>query len=127
MKKEILFEYIKTTYPTIIDYPFGSDFDSAVFRIQSDKKWFALYMNVSGEKFNYGEKRFEKEKRLDVLNVKCPVDMNETFVDYLSVFPAYHMNKTHWVSILLNYAEENVVKILVDLSFYLVLEKNKKK
>ena len=117
MTKESLIEYIKTTYPAVTDTPFENDFDSVVCRVKHNGKWFALFMSVPGEKFNYRNALFENNKKLDVVNVKCPVDMNDSFVDYLSVFPAYHMNKTHWVSVVLQKAEEKTIKILVDMSF----------
>jgi predicted DNA-binding protein (MmcQ/YjbR family) len=33
------------------------------------------------------------------------------------VYPAYHMNKLHWISVLLPDAPEDVVQFLVNVSF----------
>ena len=40
--------------------------------------------------------------------------------------PAYHMNKLHWISVLLPDAPEDVVQFLVNVSFYATKTTKKK-
>ena len=67
-----------------------------IFRNKTSKKWFALIMNLQGEKLDkalFGE--------IDVLNVKLDHGVNEA-VKVNGVYPCYHMNKKYWVTIVLN-------------------------
>ena len=51
MKREELFEYCANTYGTVPDYPFDEDFETAVLRHASTRKWYAIVMRVSRRKF----------------------------------------------------------------------------
>ena len=42
------------------------------------------------------------------------------------VYPAYHMNKFHWISVLLPDAPEDVVRFLVNVSFEATKNKRKR-
>ena len=115
MKKKDFEKYVLSVYGVSPDTPFD-DFDSEVFRIKESKKWFALYMSVPSAKFGLsGDKD-------DVINLKCPPQISADFIDYVSVFPAYHMNKTHWISILLSRADDEKIKLLTDVSYNAVLK-----
>ena len=39
---------------------------------------------------------------VDVLNVKCPSELTGSLRMQDGILPAYHMNKRHWISILLD-------------------------
>ncbi len=69
--------------------------DSAVFRCPNNK-WFALVMNIT-----YKNLGFESEENVWVVNLKADSDRMSEIVDKKSVFPAYHMNKKHWITVLL--------------------------
>ncbi|MEG0909947.1 MAG: MmcQ/YjbR family DNA-binding protein [Ruthenibacterium sp.] len=69
------------------DYPFG-DKSSTILRHKSNRKWFALV--------------FEQDGRLCV-NLKCePMEADFLRRVYKAVLPAWHMNKTHWNTVVLN-------------------------
>ncbi len=63
------------------------------------------------------------------LNLKCnPEKAVELREHYQSVVPAYHMNKKHWNSVLLDgNLKESLIKQWIDDSYYLVVEKMNKK
>ena len=110
-KKEFL-EYCLDTYSTSPDYPFDEDFETAVLRHASNRKWYALSMRVSRRKFG-----FESDEVIDVVNLKLPTEMFGSFGAADGVYPAYHMNKLHWISILLTDAPDDIVQFLVNVSF----------
>ena len=112
MKKSQFFEYCLNTYNTSPDYPFDDLFESAVLRHADNRKWYALVMSVSRRKFG-----FESDEVTDVVNLKLPTEMFGSFGAADGVYPAYHMNKLHWISVLLPDAPEDVVKFLVNVSF----------
>ena len=112
MTKQQLLDYCLNTYGTSPDYPFDEDFETAVFRHTNNKKWFALVMRVSRRKFD-----FDSDEVIDVVNLKLPTEMFGSFGVADGVYPAYHMNKLHWISVLLPDAPDDVVQFLVNVSF----------
>jgi len=107
-----MLEYCLNTYGTIPDYPFDEDFETAVLRHANNRKWYAIVMKVSRRKFG-----FDSDEIIDVVNLKLPTELFGSFGASDGVFPAYHMNKLHWISVLLPDAPENVVAFLINASF----------
>ncbi len=112
MTKQEFFELCSSSYLTQPDYPFDEDFETAVFRHADNRKWYAIVMRVSRRKFG-----LESDEVIDVVNLKLPTEMFGSFGAADGVYPAYHMNKLHWISVLLSDAPEDVVKFLVNASF----------
>ena len=96
MTKQQFLNYCLTTYGTSPDYPFEEDFVTAVLRHADNRKWYALVMRVSRRKFG-----FDSDEIIDVVNLKLPTEMFGSFGTDDGVYPAYHMNKLHWISVLL--------------------------
>ena len=120
MTKQELLSYCLNTYGTSPDYPFDDWMESAVLRHSDNKKWYAIAMRVSRRKFG-----FDNDEVIDVVNLKLPTEMFGSFGVIDGVHPAYHMNKLHWISVLLPDASDDVVKFLINASFEAT--KNKKK
>ena len=112
MKREELFEYCADAYGTVPDYPFDEDFETAVLRHADNRKWYALVMRVSRRKFG-----FDSDEVIDVVNLKLPTEMFGSFGATDGVYPAYHMNKLHWISVLLPDSPDDIVQFLVNVSF----------
>ena len=122
MTKQEFFEYCFNTYGTSPDYPFDEDFETAVLRHADNRKWYAIVMRVSRRKFG-----FDSDEMIDVVNLKLPTEMFGSFGAADGVYPAYHMNKLHWISVLLPDAPEETVQFLVNVSFEATKVKDKKK
>ena len=122
MTKESFLEYCHNTYDTSPDYPFEGDFETAVFRHSGSRKWYAIVMRVSRRKFG-----FDDDEVIEVVNLKLPTEMFGSFGASNGVYPAYHMNKLHWISVLLPDAPTDVVQFLVNVSFEATKSKSKKK
>ena len=112
MTKQEFLEYCLNTYGTSPDYPFDDWMESAVLRHADNKKWYAIVLRVSRHKFG-----FDSDEVIDVVNLKLPAEMFGSFGATDGVYPAYHMNKLHWISLLLPDAPEDVVQFLVKVSF----------
>lgn len=85
-RKEVI-SFCKTLEGTYEDYPFN-DFNWTVMRHKDNKKMYAAI--------------YEREGGIWV-NVKCDPSLAYMWRGaFESVIPAYHMNKTHWNSIILN-------------------------
>ena len=122
MTKQEFLEYCLSTYGASPDYPFDEDFETAVLRHADNRKWYAIVMRVSRRKFD-----FDSDEVIDVVNLKLPTEMFGSFGVADSVYPAYHMNKLHWISVLLPDAPEDVVQFLVNVSFEATKNKRKGK
>ena len=112
MTKQEFFNLCMDSYNTSPDYPFEDDFETAVLRHADNRKWFAIVMQVSRRKFG-----FDSDEVIDVVNLKLPTEMFGSFGATDGVYPAYHMNKLHWISVLLPDAPNDVVKFLLNASF----------
>ena len=112
MTKQQFLEYCLDTYGTSPDYPFDEDFVTAVMRHEDSRKWYAIVMRVSRRKFG-----FDSDEVIDVVNLKLPVEMFGSFGASDGVYPAYHMNKLHWISVLLPDAADDTVEFLVGVSY----------
>ena len=121
MTKQQFLEYCLSTYNTSPDYPFDEDFETAVLRHAGNRKWYALVMRVSRRKFG-----LDSDRVIDIVNLKLPTEMFGSFGANDGVFPAYHMNKLHWISVLLPDAPDDVVKFLTNVSFEATKAKKKK-
>ena len=122
MTRSEFFSFCHESYGTKPDYPFEKDFETAVFRHSENKKWFALSMTVPYVKFG-----IDKEGSVEVVNLKIPPEMFGSFSEAEGVYPAYHMNKAHWVSVLIESADFETVDFLLNASFSVTKPHKKKK
>ena len=121
MTKQKLFLCCRESYGTLPDYPFEDDSVTAVMRHVDNRKWYAIVMRVSRRKFG-----FDSDEVIDVVNLKLPTEMFGSFGKGDGVYPAYHMNKLHWVSVLLPDSPDGVVKFLLNVSFEATRDKKTK-
>ena len=121
MTKQQFFEYCLNTYGTSPDYPFDEDFETAVLRHKDNRKWYAIVMRVSRRKFG-----IDSDEVIDVVNLKLPTEMFGSFGAADGVYPAYHMNKLHWISVLLPDAPTDVIQFLLNASFESTKDKRKR-
>ena len=122
MTKQEFLKYCLSAHSTSPDYPFEGDFETAVFRHSGSRKWYAIVMRVSRRKFG-----FDSDEVIDVVNLKLPTEMFGSFGAADGVYPAYHMNKLHWVSVLLPDSPDDIVEFLLYVSFEATKSKSKKK
>ena len=113
--RKLLLDYVKEKYGTIPEEPW-EDNNHATIKTTNTKKWYGIFMSIP-----YKTLDLEKSGKIDVLNVKLNPELIESLIDKKHFFPAYHMNKKYWITILLDsYTDLNLVKSLIDESFNLV-------
>lgn len=112
MTKQEFLNMCLELYGTSPDYPFDDDLETAVLRHTNNRKWYAIVMRVSRCKFG-----LESNEIIDVVNLKLPTDLFGSFGKSDGVYPAYHMNKLHWISVLLPDAPDVVVSFLTNASY----------
>ena len=122
MTRQELLNHIADTYGITPDYPFEEDFVTAVFRHTGNRKWFAIAMRIPRAKLG-----LRGEGHVDVVNLKVSPEMIPSLTQEPGIFPAYHMNKSHWVTAALDgTASEEMVAFLTEVSFTLTAKKAKK-
>ena len=97
--------------------PFKKHPDILAF-VNERNKWYALLLDVEYNKLN---KNTDITTKVKILNVKYPTDRILEIIDNKNIFPAYHMNKKHWISVVL---DKNIkletIKELIGISYTLV-------
>ena len=122
-QRERITQHIQDTYGTEAEYLWADSPGNAVFRHPASKKWFAAMMHVLPEKLG-----FRGEEPLNVMDIKCSTIMIGSLLSTKGFLPAYHMNKNHWISILLNDSVPDAqIFPLLELSYDSVAPKRRKK
>ena len=122
MTKQEYLSHCLDAFGTPPDYPFDEDFETAVLRHADTRKWYAIVMKVSRRKFG-----MNSDEVIDVVNLKLPTEMLGSFGAAEGVYPAYHMNKLHWISLLLPDAPADLTQFLTSVSFEATKQKPKTK
>lgn len=89
-----LIEYIRTVYGCNPEYLWEKFPENAVFRCPDNGKWFAAILTAP-----YSAIGSKQKGKIEVLNLKMPIEGAQTVVDGNLYFPGYHMNKKHWLSV----------------------------
>ncbi|HBP24469.1 MAG TPA: hypothetical protein DD632_03305 [Oribacterium sp.] len=113
MNRTEIENYIQDHYSAKPDYPWIKYPNYVVFRHQSNKKWFALIMDVPKNKLG-----LQEEDMLAVVNLKCDPILLGSLLDEKGFFPAYHMSKANWITVALDGSvADDKIKMLLDMSY----------
>ena len=122
-QRERITQYIQDTYGTQAEYLWADSPGNAIFRHSASKKWYAAMMRVLPEKLGLAE-----GEALDVMDIKCSTIMIGSLLATKGFLPAYHMNKDHWISIILDGSvSDGQIIPLLELSYDSVAPKRRKK
>ena len=116
MTKNDILKFIEELPSTYADTPWEGDFYSTVLK-HGGGKWFGVILKASP---NYLKGYGLPVEKNEVLNLKCPPDLREFLCEKFKggVLPAYHMNKTHWISVVLSAGvPDEDVKQLIRISY----------
>ena len=107
-----LAKLINEKYGVIPEFLWDKTPDFGVFRNHQTKKWFGLVGNIAKNKIT-GDQTDEVE----ILNLNLKGRITE-FNNKVGIYPAYHMNKKNWVSIILDDTlTDDDIMWLIDISF----------
>ena len=122
MERTVLDEFITDKYGAVAEYLWESAPTFAVYRHNSNKKWFAVIMDIPKTKLG-----FKDEGVVSVVNLKCDPLLIGSLLSENGIHKGYHMNKNYWITIRLDgSAGETQIKWLLDISFGLTATKPKK-
>ena len=93
----------------------------ATFKNKESKKWYGLIMNLDKNKL---DKKSKGE--VEIINIKLDSNKIESLLKLEGFYPAYHMNKKSWISIILNntISDEDIMNLIERSYSYTILNKN---
>ena len=92
---------------------------SGVFRNKESQKWYAAILDVDRGKLQKG-----KSGVIEVLDIKLNPEEIQELLLQPNFYPAYHMNKKSWITIILDESvSDEVVMDLIDKSYQLSFKK----
>lgn len=96
------------------------DFSGGVFKNPTNGKWYAIVMNIDGKKVDS-----KLVGKLEVVNIKlAPAEIQELQHED-GFYPAYHMNKKNWITIVLNdTVSDELLFALLEESYAFTLKKH---
>lgn len=122
-QRERIEKKISDRYGCQVEYLWESSPTSGPVRRGDNRKWFGAFLSVSGDRVG-----LETKETVQLLNVKCHPIMIGSLLGEKGYLPAYHMNKTNWVSILLDGTlPDGDIMALVDQSYDAVAPKRPEK
>ena len=115
MTKPELASYLTDSYGTTGEHLFARYPSFLVFRHTENRKWFAVIMDIPRK--NLG---LSGDGEISVVNLKCDPILIGSFREESGIFPAWHMNKAHWLSVALDgTASDDSLLFLLDMSYKL--------
>lgn len=130
--KDQVAAYVKKKYGVTAEHPWAKYPEYATFKAGENEKWFAILMHVSGKVLGYKDDRASNgcvdfiagnDGMVWVINVKAEPEFIMMASGMRGFLPAYHMNKQHWVTILLDGSVPmEQVKGCIDRSFCMVTD-----
>ena len=118
--KDDYISWIKNQFGAEPDFPWPDTPDYCVFRCQNEK-WFALVMRIK-----YKQLGLTGDENVWVVNIKADQTEIPNLIDHKSIFPAWHMNKKHWITVLLTAVTDFEKLCELTLKSYELVSKSKK-
>ncbi len=118
-----IFEYVANQYGTQPEYLWASAPDYAVLRRQDNRKWYGIIMDVPCNRLG-----LDGNEPIDVLDLKCDPFAREILLQQHGFVPGYHLNKLHWIGVLLDGSvDKQLAYQLVDESYAIVCSTPRKR
>lgn len=92
-----IFAYVREKFGTEPEYPWARYPHYAVLRHRQGRKWYGLIMDVPGNRLG-----LDGDGPVEIINLKSDGVLDLLISGTPGILPAYHMDKRHWVSILLD-------------------------
>lgn len=112
-------DYIRKTYANEPEFLWEKFDDTAIWRRSDNKKWYAVIMTLAKKKLG-----LQSDETAEIIDLRIEPENMQSTLDYKTFFLGYHMNKKHWITVILNGSEddEKIFK-MIDTSYRLALKK----
>lgn len=114
-----IIQYAKEKYNDNPEYLWEKFPRNAVLRRKDNKKWYAAILTAKKCKIGISE----GNEIAEIIDLRAEPEKIEKLIDKKSIYPGYHMNKKHWITIPLD-GSMNFGQIckLIDTSYKLALK-----
>ncbi len=121
--RQDVLDYAANQYGTQPEYLWADVPDYAVLRRTETRKWYGIIMDVPRSRLG-----LSGEGTVDIFDIKCEPFAHEVLLSQKGFVPCYHLNKLHWIGVLLDgSAEKSLVFQTLNDSYALVGPKKRKK
>ena len=112
-QRERVIERIRDQFGAEPEYLWAKYPNTAAFRHPAGKKWFALVTEAARNRLG-----LDGDRMAAIINVKCDPIVVGSLLSEAGFCPAYHMNKSSWISMLLDDTlPDGRILQLVELSY----------
>ena len=119
MNRQHFEQHIRQTYGALPEYPWMQYPTHAVYRHESNRKWFAVVMELPAEKLG-----LPAGGRVNVVNLKCDPLLIGSLWGHEGIHKGYHMNKKYWLTLRLDGSiAPDQIRWLLEMSFQLTAPK----
>lgn len=94
--------YIKTKFDDDLEFLWEKFPNNAIWRRKDNRKWYAAILTVNASKLN-----INKDEEIEIIDLKTDENQINEFIDNKTIFPGYHMNKKHWITVPLDHSMPN--------------------
>lgn len=92
-----LISYVRDTYGDELEFLWEKFDDNSIWRRKDTKKWYAALLTVQKSKLG-----IKSDEIAEVIDLRIQPGELDKLVDNKLYFRGYHMNKRHWLTIILN-------------------------
>ena len=111
--------YIQNKYGDMPSFLFDKFPEYGVFKDKKSNKWYALISNVKANKLSG-----KSDKICYIINLTLDEKTIQELITKDNIYPGYHMNKKHWISIVLDDKyDDDFINKYIDLSYEKVMNK----
>lgn len=115
-QRERIIKHIKDFYGADIEYLWEKTPNSGIFRNHRNRKWFGIIMDISKKRLG-----LTSEEIVFIMNVKADPVMVGELQKEKGFFPAYHMNKDKWITVILDETvKDDTLFFLIKQSYELI-------
>lgn len=107
-------KYVKEKYAGNLEFLWEKS-NNAIIRHHDTKKWYLILLTIPREKLG-----LKSNDLVEIIDLKMPPKEIVKLVDNKKIFPGYHMNKKHWITICLdNTMKDEELFKYIDISYNL--------
>lgn len=105
-------KYVKEKYAGNLEFLWEKS-NNAIIRHHDTKKWYLALLTIPREKLG-----LKSNDLVEIIDLKMPPEEIVKLVDNKKIFPGYHMNKKHWITICLdNTIKDEELFKYIDISY----------
>lgn len=111
---------IEKEFAVISEFPWEKYPGNGTYKCRGNSKWFAIILTVEFGKLSPAKAPelvsvpHDDDEIVEVINLKADPEMIPQLVKQAGIYPAWHMNKTYWISIILDdtLSDEKIMELI---------------